>query len=303
MEQNKDTQGAFLEAMNSLKEYAKVNGGFVTKDDVDSYFKDMELDEGKRQMIYGYLMANNIKVKGEATVDNDFLNMMENAVEHDREVEAGIHEEEEESPKKDVDYSADEKYLEMYKEDLKNLVPLSDMTKALLLVNIAEDNDKESLKLLSEAFLDKIIEWIEPFRYKGVLAGDLVQEGNLAMMAYISEKRFLNNYEWREKIKEGNVDDVMAVFEEMTKEVQSEVNGSLSMLIDEQSAEDKVSQKVLNKVNLVNDWAVRLKEELGRKPTVDELADKIGISKENVMEAIQLSAENIEDVAMDKKNS
>ena len=43
-------------------------------------------------------------------------------------------------------------------------------------------------------------------------------------------------------------------------------------------------------------WAKRLKEELERKPTVDELAEKMGISKENVMEAIRLSAENIEDI-------
>ena len=56
----------------------------------------------------------------------------------------------------------------------------------------------------------------------------------------------------------------------------------------------KLRQKSL--VNLVNDWAKRLKEELERKPTVDELAEKMGISKENVMEAIRLSAENIEDI-------
>ena len=49
----------------------------------------------------------------------------------------------------------------------------------------------------------------------------------------------------------------------------------------------------MGKVNLVNDWAKRLKEELGRKPNVDELAEKMGISKENVLEAIQLSAKKI----------
>lgn len=67
------------EAMNGLKEYAKVNGGFITKDDVLSYFKDLDLDDGKLQMVYGYLMANNIKIKGAASEDNEFLKMMETA--------------------------------------------------------------------------------------------------------------------------------------------------------------------------------------------------------------------------------
>ena len=77
MSAQNDTQAAFMEAMNGLKEYAKVNGGFITKDDVLSYFKDLDLDDGKLQMVYGYLMANNIKIKGAASEDNEFLKMMD----------------------------------------------------------------------------------------------------------------------------------------------------------------------------------------------------------------------------------
>jgi RNA polymerase primary sigma factor len=68
------------------------------------------------------------------------------------------------------------------------------------------------------------------------------------------------------------------------------------MLIDEQRASNKVAGKVLAKVNLVNDWAVRLKEELGRKPTADEVAERMGVSVDTVKEAMQLSAEKIEDI-------
>ena len=196
----------------------------------------------------------------------------------------------------DEDYEKDEKYIQMYMEDLKDVEELSDTGRAFLLMNIVEDNDKESLSLLSQSFLKKIVGWIEPFRRKGVLASDLIQEANLAMIAYIGEKHFLNNYEWKDKIKEGNTQDLINVLEEIEKEVKSEIEGSLRMMIDEQNMSNKAAAKVLGKVNLVNDWAKRLKEELERKPTVDELAEKMGISKENVMEAIRLSAENIEDI-------
>ena len=50
-----NNQAAFMGALNSLKEYAKVNGNIVTKQDVESYFKDLGLDDSKYQMITGYL--------------------------------------------------------------------------------------------------------------------------------------------------------------------------------------------------------------------------------------------------------
>lgn len=289
MADNKDTQALFMEGLNELKEYAKVNGNIVSKDDVDGYFKGIVLDDAKRNMIYGYLMANNIKVTGEDAFNNDFMTLMETSEDEDNSDEVVM--------LSDEDYKKDEEFISIYLEDIGKIEKMSDTTRAFLLMNIVEDNDKESLKLLSESFLSDIVEWIEPFRRKGVLSGDLIQEANLAMMGYISEQRFLNNYEWKDKIKEGSTEDLLYVLKGIQDEVKGEVEGCLSMLIDEQSASNKVTGKVLSKVNLVNDWAARLKEELGRKPTVSEVAEKMGVSVETVKEAIQLSAENIENIA------
>lgn len=289
MADNKDTQALFMEGLNELKEYAKVNGNIVSRDDVDGYFKGIVLDDAKRNMIYGYLMANNIKVTGEDAFNNDFMTLMETSEDEDNSDEVVM--------LSDEDYKKDEEFISIYLEDIGKFEKMSDTTRAFLLMNIVEDNDKESLKLLSESFLSDIVEWIEPFRRKGVLSGDLIQEANLAMMGYISEQRFLNNYEWKDKIKEGSTEDLLYVLKGIQDEVKGEVEGCLSMLIDEQSASNKVTGKVLSKVNLVNDWAARLKEELGRKPTASEVAEKMGVSVETVKEAIQLSAENIENIA------
>ena len=51
----------------------------------------------------------------------------------------------------DEDYEKDEKYIQMYMEDLKDVEELSDTGRAFLLMNIVEDNDKESLSLLSQS--------------------------------------------------------------------------------------------------------------------------------------------------------
>lgn len=310
---NKDTQAAFMEAVSSIKEYAKVNGNTVTRDDINNFFKDMALDESKFQMISGYLMANNIKIEGEAGDDNEFLKMMENAAaseaggEAEEEEESGNISEEEKEDKKVADdivshlnYEEDEKYLKMYLNDLSGIQPMTDTTRSYLLMNIVEDKDKESLKLLTESYLEKIVGWIEPFRGRGALACDLIQEANLAMTAYIGQQEWLNNYEWKDKIKEGSSQDLLDVIKEIDKAVQEEIEGSLNMMIDEQQDVNMVSGKILNKVNLVNDWAVRLREELGRKPTVKEVAENMGVSENIVTEAIRLSSETIEDIDYEK---
>ena len=291
MSDNKEKQALFMDALNELKEYAKVNGNIVSRDDVAGYFKGIELDESSLNMVYGYLLANNIKVSGEDLGDNPFLAMME-----EENSDKDSDENESFTMLSEEDYKRDEEYIAMYLDELSKIEQLSDTGRAFLLMNIVEDKDKESLKILSSSFLSKIVEWIEPFRRKGVLSGDLIQEGNLAMMAYISEERFLNNYEWKDKIKEGSTEDLLYVLNEIEKEVKGEVEGALSMLLDEQSESDRTTGKVLSKVNLVNDWAARLKIEMGRKPTVQEVADKMGVSKQIVLDAIQLSANNIEDI-------
>ena len=299
MSDNKEKQALFMEALNELKEYAKVNGNIVSRDDVAGYFKGIELDESSLNMVYGYLLANNIKVSGEDLGDNPLLAMME-----EDKSDKDSDENESFTMLSEEDYKRDEEYIAMYLDELSKIEQLSDTGRAFLLMNIVEDKDKESLKILSSSFLNKIVEWIEPFRRKGVLSGDLIQEGNLAMMAYISEERFLNNYEWKDKIKEGSTEDLLYVLNEIEKEVKGEVEGALSMLLDEQSESDRTTGKVLSKVNLVNDWAARLKIEMGRKPTVQEVADKMGVSKQIVLDAIQLSANNIEDIDVgdNKKN-
>ena len=359
MADNKDMQAAFMEALNGLKEYAKVNGNIVTKEDVNSYFKDMHLDDNKYSMITGYLMANGITIKGEDGTDNEFLHMLkstaddsvkndENGIVIDDNADAqkvddnqgnnsisednknhinsesnndglitkiNISEEEVKSlPEKEaamaaqmiadnMDYSEDDVYLERYKKELEAIQPVSDTTRAYLLINIVEDNDKESLKILSESYLEKIVEWVEPYRCRGVLAADLVQESNLAMMSYIGQKLWLNNYEWKDKIKEGSTNDIIEVLGGIDKEVKYQAEESMRMLIDEQMDSNRVSGKVLNKVNYVNDWAVRLKEELGRKPTVKEVAERMGVAEDVVSEALSLSADKIEDINVVDKNN
>ncbi len=271
MQNNKDTLTMFMEALDAIKEYASVKGSPITKEDIEQYFKGLTLDEQQLNMVYQYVA--DVKVPDSETV---------------------FEQEEEVVLLSAKDYENDKKYIEMYMNDLEHIESLSDTTRAFLLINIVEDHDNQSLKILSESMLCKIVEWIEPYRNKGVLSSDLIQEANLAMMGYMSEKRFLNHSDWKEQIKEGSTDDLLSVLNKMEEEIKQEIEGALMMMIDEQTISNKMAGKVLYKVNFVNDWALRLKEELGRNPTVEEIAKKTGISVDNVRQAIHFTADNME---------
>ncbi len=271
MQNNKDTLTMFMEALDAIKEYASVKGSPITKEDIEQYFKGLTLDEQQLNMVYQYVA--DVKVPDSETV---------------------FEQEEEVVLLSAKDYENDKKYIEMYMNDLEHIESLSDTTRAFLLINIVEDHDNQSLKILSESMLCKIVEWIEPYRNKGVLSSDLIQEANLAMMGYMSEKRFLNHSDWKEQIKEGLTDDLLSVLNKMEEEIKQEIEGALMMMIDEQTNSNKMAGKVLYKVNFVNDWALRLKEELGRNPTVEEIAKKTGISVDNVRQAIHFTADNME---------
>ena len=109
------------------------------------------------------------------------------------------------------------------------------------------------------------------------------------MTAYIGQQEWLNNYEWKDKIKEGGQEDLLNVLKGIDEAVKELIEGSLNMLIDEQTD-----------VNMVNDWGTRLKEELGRTPTVEEVAKNMGVAENVVLEAIRLSSETIEDIKYEK---
>lgn len=104
----------------------------------------------------------------------------------------------------------------------------------------------------------------------------------------------------RIRLKKRGQEDLLNVLKGIDEAVKELIEGSLNMLIDEQTDVNMVSGKILNKVNLVNDWGIRLKEELGRKPTVEEVAKNMGVAENVVLEAIRLSSETIEDIKYEK---
>ncbi len=288
-----NTQAVFMDALNNLKEYAAVNGQTVDKSDVINYFKDIELDDKKMDIIYGYLMANNIRVKGEELKNNKFAKIVNESREAEKKTD------EEVNVKKIVedlaDYSQDEASVSDYKAEVDGFGNISREEVIFIINEIPQDDENVPDKMMYY-FMGKITDWIEPFMKKGICAADLIQEANLSLLAYLKSKRWQNNDEIQKKAESGEKSALEDVFEYIEEEIADDIRGSLSILVDDQFELAKVSNKILEKVNFVNDWAKRLKTELDRKPTIDELSEKTGLPREEIIDAINFSADNIEDI-------
>lgn len=268
----------FIEAINNLKEFARLNGGIVTKQDIMDNFSGVELEDGQLQLIYGYLQNSQIKISDVEIKENAFEKLNHKLMEKREETEQEFRE----TPR-DSDQETDKKLLAMYMEDLKLINTSHEKLENLL--KMVLDGDKKAENQLIEYFLPKIVEWIEPFKNKGVSSGDLIQEGNLILIMLLKDKCSISEKEWKTK------------FECMLKK---KIENASNQMIEEQKSSNIIGNKVLSRVNAVNDCAVKLSKELDRKVTIEEVAENMGISTEMVKEAIEFSSNKIEDIVIEK---
>lgn len=282
---NNDEQQLFIEALENLKEYAKVNCGIVTRKDILDHFKGIELLEGQLQIIYGYLENNKIKISDVEIKENKFEKINTEALEQkgddnieDTDVES---QNSKDSDKKSVaETEEDRKYIEMYLQEL-GVVKMPDRETLESLLEKLSAGEADAADMFVEGYLQKIVGITEGFKGQGVAMLDLIQEGNLELML---------------AVKECSVSGGPGSLEEFDSMLENRISEACNILIEEHMGESGISKKILNRVNAVNDCAVRLSHELGRKVTAEEVGASLGISEQDVREAVRFSSDKIEDL-------
>ena len=165
--------------------------------------------------------------------------------------------------------------LAQYKEELEANEPITEGRKEAL-VMAAMNNDAGAYPELINYFLPKVLEIAKLYVNQGVFLEDLIGEGNLAVAEGVTMLGAL------EKPSEA---DGMII-----KLIMDAMEGIIGETFKELS-EDK---KLADKVNTVSDKARELSEELGRKVTVEELAENSGLSRKAIMNALSASGNNID---------
>lgn len=151
-----DKKTEFLKKLNELVEVAKAQDNQITIDEVKTYFENMILTEEQLDLVFDYLLAQKVVVKG-------YIKM---AV----------------APEEAVTYTEEEEaYLTEYLQDLKAFSKEADGEKELLFQKII-DGDTSAKNRLTELYLKEVVQIAKELYHPEIFIGDLIQEGNVGLI-------------------------------------------------------------------------------------------------------------------------
>lgn len=163
---------------------------------------------------------------------------------------------------------------EMYLEEIK-AVRDCDRAENERLLKELRGGGKAARDRLIEGNLRTVLEMVQEYLNRGVPAGDLVQEANMALVLAAAE------YE------EGSFEDFL----------RERVRKALLAAVEEQSREQKAAEKMLDRVNKLKDVSRDMAGELGREASVEELAERMKLTADEVREAMKLALDAMSAVA------
>lgn len=184
------------------------------------------------------------------------------------------------------DYLTEEEkdYLQMYLDELEALPHASEGEKeAITLSAMAGDPDAQAR--LTEIYLPDVVEVAKLYTGQGVLLEDLIGEGNVAVAIGVTMLGCLEKASEAQGMLGRMIMDAMENY------------------IEETASNEKTDQKVVDKVNRIQDVAQELAESLHRKVTVEELMQETGFSRNKIMEAVRFSGNNIEYIEVEERQT
>ena len=151
-----EARAEFLKKLNGLVAVAKGQGEQITIDEVRAYFADAALTEEQLELVFDYLLAQKVVVKG-------YIKMTE-AVE-----EKITYTEEEEA------------YLKEYLNDLEAFKEEKAGEKESLFAKLI-GGDASAKNRLTELYLKEVVEIAKEMYHPELFLGDIIQEGNVGLI-------------------------------------------------------------------------------------------------------------------------
>ena len=153
-----ESKAEFLKKLNDLVTVVRENGNQITVDEVRTYFSGMDLNEEQIELVFDYLLAQKVVVKGYIKMD----------IPISEEIQLVLTENE-------------EAYLKEYQEDLKAFKPVSEQERQGLFEKMIM-GDSQAKNRIVEIYLQDVIEIAKEMYHPEIFLGDLIQEGNVGLM-------------------------------------------------------------------------------------------------------------------------
>lgn len=145
----------FLEKLSGLLKLAQGQGSQITVEEVKAYFSKDALTKEQIELVFEYLMAQKVIVKGYVKMTSE--------------------------EEKDVYTEEEKRYLKEYKHDLQAIRPAAQEELQQLYRQVI-DGEKGAKTRLTEVYLEEVVTIAEQLHQPEVFIGDLIQEGNLGLV-------------------------------------------------------------------------------------------------------------------------
>lgn len=277
----------FMETLAELADYAEMNGGVLTKTEVEEAFQEMELEKEQYDLIFRYLFEKKIAIQGiepggQGNVWREGVPGQNGTPEKEgmpgrkgTPARKGMPVREgtpawKGMPAQEGVPAHDSTHLKMYLQELEALPRVSE-NKRLELAMLLSEGREDVLPDLLHASLYQVIEIARTYRGHGVFLEDLIQEGNIGLMLALDE---LNGKKTQ---------DSPLLY------IKESIQYAMEQYIDSQAARGSGEERLVAKLALLHEAAKALSEENGVLPTISELSEYTKIPEEEISDMVLLS--------------
>ena len=260
----------FETKLNEFVEEAKKKNNVVEYENIKGFFGEIEIDETKMDTILDTLEKNKIDVL--RTIESDDIVLLDN----EDDIPEG--EEIEEVDLEKIDLSAPEGIsiddpVRMYLKEIGKVPLLSAEEEVELAMKMAE-GDEEAKKRLAEANLRLVVSIAKKYVGRGMLFLDLIQEGNLGLIKAVEKFDYKKGFKF----------STYATWW---------IRQAITRAIADQARTIRIPVHMVETINKLIKVSRQLLQELGREPSVDEIAQRMELPVERVREIIKISQEPV----------
>lgn len=248
----------FREQLGRILVQAGQQGNRITREEVYSFFKEPPLTAEQLELVCDFLLSRRI------IVSND-----------EREGQAaGAAGAGNDAAGSRTLLPEESRWLERYREELASVADAGEGELQQLLQRLRQE-EETALPRLTELLLGGVLEDAMQIRCDAVLLQDLVQEGNLQLMLAGRDM------DWR----------MTTSIEEARTRLHAAARDAMRALAAEQTETHTQDRRMVEKAENLKEGITALKEEMGRKVYLDEVADFLSMTEEEAEDILRLTGE------------
>ena len=249
--------------------------GMIRAADLHAQLEEMDLSPEKIEEIYDHFEAMNIQVVS-AELDLDLGDDVDLAMGDDMGDDIDLSDVEDEELVDPVDLAAEynlDDPVRMYLKEIGQIKLLSAEEEVELAKAVAE-GDQVAKNKLTEANLRLVVSIAKKYSGRGLHILDLIQEGNTGLI------RAVDKFDWTK----GNKFSTYATWW---------IRQAITRAIADQARTIRVPVHMVEVINKATRCNRKLVQELGREPTVEEIAAELGLPVEKIIEANRTAADTL----------